>query len=189
MVSTPLKNISQIGSSPQLRVKIKNLSNHHLVVSFDSIWFWKKNGNSQLCLPHPNQRPAVLPQRGSIWWPSSKRCLSRWCFSHMGWLDFPNCWGKQATIIIIITTTTTTSKIFYFHPWLKRWSTLTNVIFFSDGLNSFYKEKKTVAKQKYPMAKYFFVDSPSIFSTQDLGRNTKTVDQRCGGKAWMCHSK
>ena len=31
MVSTHLKNISQIGSSPQVGVKIKNIWNHHLV--------------------------------------------------------------------------------------------------------------------------------------------------------------
>jgi len=29
VVSTPLKNISQIGNLPQLGVKIKNISNHH----------------------------------------------------------------------------------------------------------------------------------------------------------------
>ena len=31
MVSTHLKNISQIGSSPQVGVKINNIWNHHLV--------------------------------------------------------------------------------------------------------------------------------------------------------------
>ena len=31
MVSTPLKNISQIGNLPQIGVKIENISNHHLV--------------------------------------------------------------------------------------------------------------------------------------------------------------
>ena len=30
MVSTHLKNISQIGSFPQVEVKIKNIWNHHL---------------------------------------------------------------------------------------------------------------------------------------------------------------
>ena len=44
MVSTPLKNISQIGSFPQVRVKIKNIWNHHLVNLFgkcleDFVWF------------------------------------------------------------------------------------------------------------------------------------------------------
>ena len=37
MVSTPLKNISQIGNLPQIGVKIKNIWNHHLVKS--SIYF------------------------------------------------------------------------------------------------------------------------------------------------------
>ena len=32
VVSTPLKNISQIGSFPQVGLKIKNIWNHHLVV-------------------------------------------------------------------------------------------------------------------------------------------------------------
>ena len=35
LVSTPLKNISQIGSFPQVGVKIKNLWNHHLAINFD----------------------------------------------------------------------------------------------------------------------------------------------------------
>ena len=30
VVSTPLKNISQIGNLPQIGVKIKNIWNHHL---------------------------------------------------------------------------------------------------------------------------------------------------------------
>ena len=32
MVSTHLKNISQIGNLPQIGVKIENISNHHLVI-------------------------------------------------------------------------------------------------------------------------------------------------------------
>ena len=35
LVSTPLKNISQIGSFPQVGVKIKNLWSHHLAINFD----------------------------------------------------------------------------------------------------------------------------------------------------------
>ena len=35
VVSTHLKNISQIGSFPQVGVKIKNSSNHHLVIWYD----------------------------------------------------------------------------------------------------------------------------------------------------------
>ena len=35
MVSTPLKNISQIGSFPQVGVKIKNIWNHHLVIAYN----------------------------------------------------------------------------------------------------------------------------------------------------------
>ena len=34
MVSTHLKNISQIGSFPQVRVKTQNIRNPHLVVGF-----------------------------------------------------------------------------------------------------------------------------------------------------------
>ena len=41
VVSTPLKNISQIGSFPQVGVKIKNVWNHHLVVNVFARWcFW-----------------------------------------------------------------------------------------------------------------------------------------------------
>ena len=36
MVSTPLKNISQIGNLPQVGVKIKNVWNHHLVINIDT---------------------------------------------------------------------------------------------------------------------------------------------------------
>ena len=36
MVSTHLKNISQNGNLPQVGVKIKNISNHQLVIG----WFW-----------------------------------------------------------------------------------------------------------------------------------------------------
>ena len=38
MVSTHLKNISQIGSFPQVGVKIKNIGNHHLVYHIDQYW-------------------------------------------------------------------------------------------------------------------------------------------------------
>ena len=40
MVSTPLKNISQIGNLPQIEVKIKNIWNHHLYV-YIFIWYYK----------------------------------------------------------------------------------------------------------------------------------------------------
>ena len=42
MVSTHLKNISQIGSFPQVEVKIKNIWNHHLDV-FSSTFFARKS--------------------------------------------------------------------------------------------------------------------------------------------------
>ena len=42
VVSTHLKNISRIGSFPQVGVKIKNIWNHHLVV-YDSIEFPNKS--------------------------------------------------------------------------------------------------------------------------------------------------
>ena len=50
MVSTPLQNISQIGSFPQVGVKIKNIWNHHPVLfySFD-IFFRVKLPNLQIC--------------------------------------------------------------------------------------------------------------------------------------------
>ena len=38
VVSTQLKNISQFGSFPQVGVKIKNISNHHLVIDWAYIW-------------------------------------------------------------------------------------------------------------------------------------------------------
>ncbi len=37
MVSTHLKNISQIGSFPQVGVKTKNIWNHHLVQTSDKL--------------------------------------------------------------------------------------------------------------------------------------------------------
>ena len=37
VVSTPLKNISQIGSCPQVKMKIKNIWNHHLVYHISPI--------------------------------------------------------------------------------------------------------------------------------------------------------
>ena len=40
MVSTPLNNISQIGSFPQIGMKIKNIWNHHLDQSLS--WFSKR---------------------------------------------------------------------------------------------------------------------------------------------------
>ena len=39
VVSTPLKNISQIGNLPQIRVKIKNIGNHHPVVVLVRVYF------------------------------------------------------------------------------------------------------------------------------------------------------
>ena len=36
VVSTPLKNISQIGSFPQIGVKMKNIGNHHPAMDLDS---------------------------------------------------------------------------------------------------------------------------------------------------------
>ena len=45
MVSTHLKNISQIGNLPQVGVKIKNIWNHHLeyqIIIFQTYWNWKK---------------------------------------------------------------------------------------------------------------------------------------------------
>ena len=38
VVSTPLKNIYQHGNLPQVQVKIKNISNHHLVVACSNPW-------------------------------------------------------------------------------------------------------------------------------------------------------
>ena len=38
VVSTHLKNVSQIGNLPQIRVKMKNIWNHHLVKLF--LWIW-----------------------------------------------------------------------------------------------------------------------------------------------------
>ena len=63
MVSTQLKNISQIGSFPQVGVKIRNLWNHHLdmpagvVLHLDGYQIW---------LRHPN------PVLGLSFWASKK---------------------------------------------------------------------------------------------------------------------
>ena len=43
VVSTPLKNISQIGSFPQVGVKIKNIWNHHLVLDKELPYLLSKN--------------------------------------------------------------------------------------------------------------------------------------------------
>ena len=74
VVSTHLKNISQIGSLPQIGVKIKNVWNHHLVsvISKTASWsfFWR-GGSSifkpsaessipSLLKPSPNTRSWLL---------------------------------------------------------------------------------------------------------------------------------
>ena len=61
MVSTHLNNISQIGSFPQLGVKIKTIWNHHLdiVPNGDLPWFTmvrsKKESPEQINLSNPKE--------------------------------------------------------------------------------------------------------------------------------------
>lgn len=156
----------------------------NMVASFDSLWFWKLRAihsfafliqtRPPLCSPNEAQSDG-LPRRDACRDVFPTRVV-----------DFPNCWGKQAT------THNNNLKDFLCSPLPEEMIHLWLILYFSDVLNSFYKarkKKKAVAKQKSPSPDIFFVDSPSIFSTQDLGPNTKTVDQRCGWKAWMCHSK
>ena len=64
VVSTHLKNISHIGSFPQVGVKIKNLWNHHLVISDES----KTKFSMNATLNHHKSRWIII-----ILW-----LLSRW---------------------------------------------------------------------------------------------------------------
>ena len=63
MVSTHLKNISQIGSSPQAGVKIKNIWNHHLVTCF-------------LLFPHDHFQP-----KNPLSWHSNPAMFHPWSTS------------------------------------------------------------------------------------------------------------
>ena len=68
MVSTQLKNISQIGSFPQMGVKIKNIWNHHLVIHH-SLHNSHSPKNTVLC--HPQNIPRI--SRRSSWRPRGNR--------------------------------------------------------------------------------------------------------------------
>ena len=59
MVSTPLKNISQIGNLPQVGVKVKNIWIHHLLVAFE--------GNTK------KSHFAFLCGTSSLFWPSPRK--------------------------------------------------------------------------------------------------------------------
>ena len=63
MVSTPLKNISQIGNLPQIGVKIKNIWNHHLE-QFVTIHYtsWLERDPYDCCLE--NHHKAAQPKMG-----------------------------------------------------------------------------------------------------------------------------
>ena len=64
VVSTPLKNISQIGNLPQIGVKIKNIWNHHPVI-------YNHKSSHRLTVSRYRSLYAVLP------------CLWEWkCWSH-----------------------------------------------------------------------------------------------------------
>ena len=76
MVSTHLKNISEIGSFPRVGVKIKNIWNHHLATKFTvsgSLWFlsdpWLEFARCWLGLKIPMHHPPasknVTPLRNS----------------------------------------------------------------------------------------------------------------------------
>ena len=68
MVSTHIKNISQIGSFPQVRVKIKDIWNHHLFVRFLLVEFGYAEKTSPLRIaekPIPKRQPNmdwILPK-------------------------------------------------------------------------------------------------------------------------------
>ena len=64
MVSTQLKNISQIGNFPQIGVKIKNIWNHHLEEMDRWASKWKKHIflNSHCQLPTGHQLCSDLPR-------------------------------------------------------------------------------------------------------------------------------
>ena len=70
MVSTHLKNISQFGSSPQVRVKINNIWNHHLVN------FGFQNLLSNLSFSKPSKIPektSPSPMSRHLWGRNQNR--------------------------------------------------------------------------------------------------------------------
>ena len=78
MVSTPLKNISQIGSFPQVGVKIKNIWNHKL--GYKTYIFPTKHQH-QTRTPWPPRKGPRLP---SLWskTPGAGRCATRFGQTH-----------------------------------------------------------------------------------------------------------
>ncbi len=67
MVSTHLKNISQIGSFPQVGVKIKNIWNHHLVIAYHIQPVCFADVHLQTSLTNLPFFPAVWEVDGFVW--------------------------------------------------------------------------------------------------------------------------
>ena len=66
MVSTHLKNISQIGSFPQVGVKIKNVRNHHPDHCFCSFlhFSWGVNSVTPYTNHQPGKKNKIPPKKG-----------------------------------------------------------------------------------------------------------------------------
>ena len=70
VVSTQLKNISQIGSFPQIEVKIKNIWNHHLDHLKPSAMFWRNSTYSPRCIdwfPKWSSSQSANPTWDMLW--------------------------------------------------------------------------------------------------------------------------
>ena len=150
----------------------------HMILKTPAIHSAANHQNQALCSPNEAQSDG-LPRRDAC----------RDVFPTLG-VDFPNCWGKQ------VTTHHNNLKDFLCSPLPEEMIHFDYIIFFQMDWTAILegtekKNKKAVAKQKSPWPDICFVDARRAFlSTPRLsGRSTKTVDQRCGWKAWMRHSK
>ena len=77
VVSTPLKNISQIGNLPQIGVKIKNIRNHHIFII--SLRFWCPTPTR---FPPSRRSHRLEPNRGESRLHNSNLACRRGAWSH-----------------------------------------------------------------------------------------------------------
>ena len=151
MVSTHLKHISQIGSFPQVGVKIKHIWNHHLDISILTT-----NLHTQLQEnKHQPERSAVLKWlgRGLPWWSGFLPCFPQvtwklWVVSEQfrGFHIFPlpgqigtmeNSWNHNdqhhydsysELLLLILATTPTTSITNYHYYYYDHWLLLVAIV-------------------------------------------------------------
>ena len=81
MVSTRLKNTSQIGSFPQVRVKIKNHWNHHIFIFTQYLNTLRTSSYAKRCHPPAEILTTCRQRRARRKWCSESRCLRTWIWS------------------------------------------------------------------------------------------------------------